>query len=433
VKQLLDTLAYELRLAGKSLRRDRWFTVIMVVSQALSVSLFVTALATYRRFSRAGHGLGPAVFRIESDRARSLDSYYSQSMFEGYGAYTAFLVSVPTARALAGAGLADAESVLFGGAVTGGTPGAAPRRIAARFCNADLFALFHVRFRYGGPWARDDERASPPAPVLAISDVLNQSLFGGRNSVGEIVRLSGRDFRVGGVMRPPEGSSELWDINNPPENVGGVMLPFAFADALRPEPVHAWPPVVVNRGWDALRASQHRFVEYWLHFPSSEARERYARVLAGVDPELELRPAGAVLAFQAQAPGPFKVFLVFTVVIMLANVINLMRMLLAKARGRAGEIGVHRALGAPRETIFARQLLEGTTVAMAGSLLGILLGLPSTRLLELLVPDSPMHAAMTLETFAITLGASLLASVLGGALPAWRVATVPPTRYLGKV
>ena len=40
--------------------------------------------------------------------------------------------------------------------------------------------------------------------------------------------------------------------------------------------------------------------------------------------------------------------MILTLVVMEVSVINLMRMLLAKATSRAAEIGIHRALGAGR-------------------------------------------------------------------------------------
>jgi hypothetical protein len=55
----VSQLLYNLRLVGKSLRRDRWFTIVMVFSQALGVSLFVTALTTVRRYSNMAGQVRP--------------------------------------------------------------------------------------------------------------------------------------------------------------------------------------------------------------------------------------------------------------------------------------------------------------------------------------------------------------------------------------
>ena len=69
-------------------------------------------------------------------------------------------------------------------------------------------------------------------------------------------------------------------------------------------------------------------------------------------------------------------FVILTLVVLEVSVINLMRMLLAKATSRAAEIGIHRALGAGRNTIFVRQMMEGVLVSLVGSVLGLALAVP---------------------------------------------------------
>jgi putative ABC transport system permease protein len=115
------------------------------------------------------------------------------------------------------------------------------------------------------------------------------------------------------------------------------------------------------------------------------------------------------------------------------SVINLMRMLLAKATSRSAEIGIHRALGAGRNIIFGRQLAEGVIVSMAGSALGLVLAIPTVAMFDRLIPDSPVRLAVTPVIIGTVLLVCLLASLVSGVYPAWRIASVPPTRYLGKI
>ena len=115
------------------------------------------------------------------------------------------------------------------------------------------------------------------------------------------------------------------------------------------------------------------------------------------------------------------------------SVINLMRMLLAKATSRAAEIGIHRALGAGRNTIFGRQLAEGVIVSMVGSVVGLALAVPTVAMFDRLVPDSPVALAVTPTIVVTVLLVCLLAGLVSGIYPAWRIASVPPTRYLGKI
>jgi putative ABC transport system permease protein len=426
-------LRYDLRLVGKSLRRDPRFTMVMVVSQALAVSLFATALATGRRYSAMKGQLAPDVYRVERPAQTTLERFFRGTNFEGFGTYASIFVPLRVARALRTEPSPTAESPSFVGVLAGRAEGGPPRRLPTRFCDAGLFDIVRGEFRYGGPWRRDDQSQIPPRPVTVLSDLLNQQLFGGEDSVGRTVQIAGRDFQVTGVMRQRPGKVHLWDIGVAPEHLGYAMVPFEFAAELRPVPWITWPPDLGETTWAGLGGSSRSFLEYWVRLPTEASRAAFAAALGRTDPELTLRSGDDIMARYAHAPGPYRVFVILTLVVVEASVINLMRMLLAKAVARSAELGIHRALGAPRRTIFARQLLEGVLVSMTGSLLGLALALPTIRMFDRLIPDSPVHLAVTPAIVGTALLVCLLAGLATAIYPAWRVASVQPTRYLGKV
>jgi putative ABC transport system permease protein len=424
---------YTLRLVGKSLRRDRWFTIVMLLSQALSVSIFVTALTTAQRYSNVTGQARSDVYRIEAERSAALTNFFRGTQFEGFGEFTANFVSLPTVRAMDATGLPIASTVGFVSVMTGGPVERPPGRMAVRFVGAGHFELFNVDFRYGGPFTRADESATPPVPVVVLSDALNRQLYGGADSVGRTIRIAGHDFRIAGVMRQRPGKLHLWDFGVSPENTANLMVPFAFADELRPLPAYTWPPTLPELGWRAIAAAPNGVTEYWVRLASPDARPRFAAALSAVDPRLKLVSADAIAARFSKAPAPYRVFVILTLVVMEVSVINLMRMLLAKATARAAEIGIHRALGAPRNAIFFRQMLEGVLVSMVGSILGLALAFPTITMFDRLIPDSPIPLAVTPTVAATTLLICLLAGLVSGIYPAWRVASVAPTRYLGKI
>jgi putative ABC transport system permease protein len=426
-------LLYDLRLVGKSLRRDPRFTLVMVVSQALAVSLFATALATGRRYSAMTGQLAPDVYRVERAPMPALESFFNGTNYEGFGSFATLYVSRPIARALAADRAPAAQTPSFVAALAGGPPGDEPRRLPVRFCEPDLFDVIRADFQFGGPLRRDDAARRPPRPTTVLSEMLNQQLFGGADSVGRTVRIAGIDFEVVGVMRQRPGKVHLWDIGISPENLGYAVVPFAFADALRPVPWIIWPPAFDDPTWAGLDDSSRSFMEYWVRLPTAASRAAFQATLARTDPDLLLRSGDEIVARHAHAPAPYRVFAILTLVVVEASVINLMRMLLAKATARASEIGIHRALGAGRRTIFARQMLEGVLVSMTGSLLGLALALPTLRMFDRLIPDTPVKLAVTPAIVGTALLVCLLAGLATAAYPAWRVASVQPTRYLGKV
>ena len=399
----MSELGYNLRLVGKSLRRDRWFTIVMVVSQALGVSLFVTALTTVRRYSDMTGQVQPDVFRVEGGHDTLLRALYRRTQFEGFAEFSAMFLNLPTANALTATGIATESAVTFISVMAGGPAEQPPRRLPARFADADLFKLFRVDFRYGGPWRGTDERGATPGRVVVLTDIVNQQLYDGADSVGRTLRIGGQDFRVVGVTRQPPGKLNLWDFGISPENIGYVIVPMALADELRPVPTMLWPPQIPGGGWSATSRSQTAFVEHWVRLPTPDAQTRFRAAMAAQDPRASLMPADGVVARHRHAPPPYRIFLIFTLVLLEASVINMMRMLLAKASARAAEIGIHRALGAGRGTIFGRQLCEGVMVSLAGSLLGLALAIPTVATFDRLIPDSPVKLALTPAVVATTL------------------------------
>ncbi|HEY7375269.1 MAG TPA: FtsX-like permease family protein [Polyangia bacterium] len=431
----MTNVVYNLRLVAKSLQRDRWFTLVMVLGQALSVSIFVTALTTAQRYSNVSGQLRGDVFRVEGDRNSTLTRFYKGTQFEGFGEFSATFVSARTARALAATGLASRSSVSFIALMNGGPTERAPEQLPVRFCDPDIFDMFNIEFRYGGPFTGVlGWRGGPLAAAeVVLSDVLNRRLYGGADSVGRMIRIAGRDFRIVGVTRQRPGKLNVWDFGVSPANVSNLMLPFAFADELRPVPVTSWPPIVPDVGWRAMAESASGITEFWVRLPPGEARARFAAAATAVDPRLSLRSADEIALRFSKPPAPFRVFVILTLVVLEVSVINLMRMLLAKATSRAAEIGIHRALGAGRNTIFARQLLEGVAVSMAGSVLGLVLALPTIAMFDRLVPDTPVRLAVTPAIVCTVLLVCLLAGLVSGVYPAWRIASTAPTRYLGKI
>ena len=138
--------------------------------------------------------------------------------------------------------------------------------------------------------------------MVVLTDVLNQQLFGGADSVGRTIRLAGRDFRIVGVTRQRPGKLNLWDFGVAPENIANVLVPLVFADELRPVPAalvaagSPGPGLAHDRGL----AERHRRI-----LGSSAPRRRahaLRGVLSGIDPPLALRSADEIAAALLEGP-----------------------------------------------------------------------------------------------------------------------------------
>jgi len=103
---------------------------------------------------------------------------------------------------------------------------------------------------------------------------------------------------------------------------------------------------------------------------------------------------------------------------------NTVGLLLAKFLHRSGEIGVRRALGATRGAVLTQCLVEAGLIGLIGGFGGwllTLLGLALIRQQPVAYADLlHLDSTMFLATFVMAIVASLLA----GAVPAWRASRV---------
>ena len=112
--------------------------------------------------------------------------------------------------------------------------------------------------------------------------------------------------------------------------------------------------------------------------------------------------------------------------VLLMSSLNLANMLLARGTARRKEIALRLALGSGRKRVVRQLLTESLLLAIAGGAAGLLLGVWSTGLLfatlskvmPLVVTFEP---APDVRVLAATAGFAMLATVIAGLGPAWRV------------
>jgi putative ABC transport system permease protein len=435
-------LLYHLRIAFKSLRRSIGFSTVVVGGIALGIGV-ATLFATIR------HAMAKDPIPHRSDvlhyvRLDNWDPAKPHPNRAGlppqvtFRDMTEIMKSDVPARQ---SGMFKANLYVFP------EPGAGrPTRTLTRLCYADFFPMFDTPFKYGSGWDRQADQG--PEPVIVLGEEMNDKLFGGQNSVGKTVRIEEREFRVVGVLDTWRPSIKFYDITQQnlqvPEQ---VFMPLGW---LRPMQIRTsgnsdgWksPPAP---GFEGVLVSETTWLQMWVELPDASARQRYVDFLTAYVTEqkkqgrfprplrVEVTPLMQLMDEQGVTPPELTAMVVVSLLFLAVCALNLTGLLLAKFLARAPEIGVRRALGASRKQVFLQHVVECELVGVLGGALGILLSLGAVAVANgwiktLFNRGDLIQFDTQMAMFA--LGLSLLAGLVAGVYPAWRVCRIPPAVHL---
>ncbi|OWQ91357.1 ABC transporter ATP-binding protein [Roseateles aquatilis] len=433
-------LTYYLELGFRAFRAHRGLTVLMLLSIAMGVAACMTTLTLFHvmsgdpiphksdRLFNVQLDAGPKRdWKPGEDPVLQLTRFDAESLLrDKRGVHQVMMTG--SFMAIDPAGSGDAAQPPF----------FAP----ARFTSADFFAIFETPFQFGNGWTAKDDAAE--ARVAVISGELNDRLFGGADSRGKMVRLRDKDFTVVGVLKPWRPAPHYFDLTlGSYAKPADVYIPLATSFGLRlgsAGNMNCWGSA---SGQD-LRAlnTPCAWLQYWVQLDTPQQVADYRTYLTQYSDQQRQagrfeRPSNPKLSsvmtwleMRRVVPSDIKlqVWLAFGfLVVCLTNTVGL---LLAKCLRRSGEIGVRRALGAPRRQIFLQFLVEAGSLGVAGGLLGLGLTWAGLWVVRQNPEEYAQLARLDWQMLATTLGVSLLASLLAGLLPAWRACQITPAIQL---
>jgi putative ABC transport system permease protein len=423
-------LPYQLRLAVRSLRRDPGLSATIVVVLAVAAGIFAAALMHYLRIYGASGHASPSLHQVEVKvPATSLTRAFSGSTGEPNVLAGRMRVSYPNYQRLAASGIPARQTACFRSRVYVqpdgvGTADFRPRPVNVRFVDADFFGMFGADLRWGAVFSREDEAAG--APVVVIAKDLNRRLFGGTDSVGRTLRVDGRPFRIVGVLAEDQPFAPEWDrvVTGSPQDL--LYLPFPEHVRLRARPEAPVQQAPSGTRYAELLASSTVFVSFWVDLPTPESRAAYAAfVRTALDPrDVTVLRDLAQLRVDFRYPRTGITFFVFlTFVVLLGAGLITARLLLAKGVARRHELGIFRALGAPRRSLVIRQLYEAALLSSLAGVLSLAVAMPQAAYYNHLVADTDIPLRVTAPCFLITFSATVVVGLAFALYPAWRAAS----------
>jgi putative ABC transport system permease protein len=266
-----------------------------------------------------------------------------------------------------------------------------------------------------------EEEVAHHANVVVIGKDTRDALFGHANALGQTVHVGTIPFTVIGEFAP---KGKLLGQNF--DEV--AVMPYTVLDKYWSAPPDA-PPWFPKRGelfLDAIATSpdlneeaQREIAEVLRvrrHLPSNKMNDF---VVFTDDAFLKL--------YQAVTGGIAIVMLGIALISLVVGGIGIMNIMLVAVTERTREIGVRKALGAPRRTILVQFLVEAIMLTAFGGALGIAMGAGTSWLIRAL---SPLPSYVAPWSVVAGLLVSTGVGIFFGFFPAWRASRLDPVDSL---
>ncbi len=398
----MDALKQDLSFSLRSLRRQPGFTATAVLTLALGIGINVAVFSAVY-----GVLLRPLPYPHADRLVVVWANWVGEKIPRVSHTGGDFLEYQRRARSFAGiAALGSVRQNL--------TDGDEPLQAQVGWVSRNFFSVLGVRPLLGRDFAPDE---GPTSAILGY-DLWRRAFGGDRQILGRRVLLDGYPYTVVGVlprgfrlqMSADVGISMDIDVWKPPDEAGAPrrwvtsrldLSSLRVIARLRPGVTLAQARAEMDGVAEQLRARYPDHAQVGYHL---SVEPLHQEVVGHVRPTLLVLQGAVAL-------------------VLLIACMNVVNLLLVRAHNRQREIAVRLSLGSGFGRITRQMLLESLLLSLLGGALGLLLAYWGIRLLAALGPlRIPRLESIGINgpVLAFALGATLLATLLSGLLPALR-------------
>lgn len=432
---------YYFALGLRSLRRNPILTALMVVTLAVGVGASMPTLTVL--YVMSGDPIP-----TKSDRL--FVPQIENQLLLGYkpGGEPGNQLTYRDAVNLLASGQGERRTAMFGVAsgIASNRDDLPPTQVSGLAPTRDFFPMFEVPFLYGAPWSNADD--AHKSDVMVLSRKLSEKLFGKTDPVGKRVRMENAEFQIVGVLDDWQPLPRYYRLIN--GNGGSFQGEDQFFIPLQTAVRHEMSNNGNNNctikaaapGYQGWLESECNWIQFWFEGKTASDQSRLKdfldayvteqKKLGRFETPLNNRMRNVMEWMRhlevVSKDSKLSTWLAFG--FLLVCLVNTVGLLLAKFSARAGEVGVRRALGAPRREIFRQYLIEAGVIGLVGGVFGLLLSFGGLWLISQQSEEMAVVAHMDFPMLALTFALSVTASLLAGLLPTWRACQATPALQL---
>ncbi len=431
-------IGYYFKIALHNLRMSKILSAVMVFAVALGIGASSTMLTVLHSLS--GDPIpdrSALLFHPQVDpRPREIAGASNEppDNLTWQDSINLYALSKDRERTLTGANWLPAQVDRAGNALA---------MVDARGATSSFFSLFGIAFIYGAPWSEQDDDAR--ALKIVLTKAMNERIFGGSNSVGRTVIIATKTFQVAGVIEDWNPQPHFYDLGGARSGAYGegqqLFMPF-----------FTWLDLPQDYGYGAMecwgsnadagkrnpRSAQCAWIQMWVRLDNVSQVHAYRQALENYSSDqfssgrferpanVRLRNVQEWLDYKRVIPSTVRMQAWIAFGMLFVCLVNSIGLLMAKFIRRAGDIGVRRALGATRRSVFIQCLVEAGLIGFLGGVIGIPLSWVGLAILR----TQPISYAKQLHVDAAMVGMAVViaigAALLAGIWPAWRASRIAP-------
>lgn len=245
--------------------------------------------------------------------------------------------------------------------------------------------------------------------VAVVGKTVVKNLFGDEDPVGAEIRVKNIPFRVIGVLNS-KGSGAM---GNDQDDM--VIIPYTTAME-RVEGVDYLRMIYVTgkdeNGIDRLQSDIENLL-----------RVRHGIKDTNLD-DFNIQNMNSIMETMEETTGTLTLFLgAVAAISLVVGGIGIMNIMLVSVTERTREIGIRKALGATYSVIVTQFLIEAVVISLMGGIIGIILGIGSSKLIGM---ASGMSTVISIPTIGMSFAFSMAIGLIFGIYPARKAAKLNP-------